>query len=147
MKPPPSAALAEVLEFKRAVNADRASGTPLRGGFHRRTARNRLVRSRGSRAFREDKVRSNSALWSMAVVLPAPAVLMRFCSRFVRAFDDCHLCKRQIEEGRVCWTFQHITPFSPSRPARGYAVLASALRAALTAALRRVVQVRANPPR
>jgi hypothetical protein len=99
MKPPPSAALAEVLEFKRSVNADRASGTPLRGGLHRRTATNRLVRSRGSRAFREDKVRLNSALWSMAVVLPAPAVLMRFCSRFVRAFGDYHLCKRQIKEG------------------------------------------------
>jgi len=39
------------------------------------------------------------------------------------------------------------TPFSPSSPARGYAVLASALRADLTAALRHVLRNRANPPR
>jgi hypothetical protein len=51
-------------------------------------ATNRLVRSRGSRAIRQDEVRLNSALWSMAVALAAPEVLMGFRSRFGRAFGD-----------------------------------------------------------
>jgi DNA repair protein RadC len=41
---------------------------------------------------------------------------------------------------------QRATPFSPSRPARGCAVLASALRAALTAALRRGADLPAGNP-
>jgi hypothetical protein len=49
-------------------------------------------------------------------------------------------------EGGFVTGHQGITPFSPSRPARGCAVLANALRAALTAALRRAFRDVGNPP-
>ncbi len=53
--------------------------------------------------------------------------------------------RREEQEGGLPVKFQPITPCSPSRPARGCAVLASALRAALTAALRRDVAEAGNP--
>jgi hypothetical protein len=42
----------------------------LRGGLVRRSASNRLTRTRGIRAIRED-VRLNSALWEMAIARAA----------------------------------------------------------------------------
>jgi hypothetical protein len=59
------------------------------------------------------------------------------------------LCSRgsiKTEEVGIAFFRQRATPFSPSRPARGCAVLASALRAALTAALRRGGDLSAGNP-